>query len=937
MKFSKSYRMALQRFSTHQDVTDKGLKTLLKPFFPAAMHSPAPARLCSIAFVLIVCCILFATQTSADDETKTTSSKAPEATSEPTKSSEAGSVRHSTGKSPQKPSIATLTAHTAKVEGLWTMYYKDQQLLVDLPSCHLEKNFIVLTSIARGIGSGIVLGGMSWGFNDDVVWFFRKMGNKVHVLRRNVRFRAKPGTPEADAVKLTYNDSVLYSLPIKVKTKEGYLVDMTRIFISDDQQIGRHIGPGFRYVAERSTLDKVKAFPKNVEIQVASVYSGTQPIETVSDSRGVQVHVHYSISMLPENSYSPRKADDRLGYFLTVIKDFSDEADDENFVRYINRWDLKKKDPAAKLSPPEEPIVFYLEKTVPIHLRPYVQAGIEEWNKAFEQMGFSNAVIVLQQGDDDDWDPEDIRYNTFRWITAESGFAMGAPRVNPLTGQILDADIIFDASFLDYWRQDYETFGTREAAALTERTPDANIPRSLHEWADACPSGAGCMLAHGMQQQMGFAAAALTVAGDGHAGQLPEEFTFQALKEIVMHEVGHTLGLRHNFKASSWKSLNDIQAIAPGSTEPTVASVMDYCPANISPEDGNQGLYFTPTIGPYDYWAIEYGYKPISGAEDMELKKIAARGAEAGLLYATDEDARSIDPDPLANAFDLGDDPIIYARQQMDIAASLIPRIVDRTVANGEGYQRARRAFGILLSEYWRAVHLAARVPGGITLYRSHKGDPAGSPPFQLIEASRQREALQLVCDAAFASPTYEPALLNHLAASRWSHWGVPNTTRLDYPIHDVIGTMQAGILSQLLSPLTLTRLQDGELKVPDGDDVYTLAEHVGTCFDALFAEIIKPRPGSYGRRTPCITSFRRNLQRIALTKFANIVLSGTRYPEDARTLSRMYLMRLDAQIATVLGQKDFNLDDYSRAHLVDSQTKIRQVFDAQVQLNSIS
>ncbi|HUQ71251.1 MAG TPA: DUF5117 domain-containing protein, partial [Planctomycetaceae bacterium] len=273
-----------------------------------------------------------------------------------------------------------------KVEGLWTIYHKEQQILVDLKTGQLGQDYLMLTSIAKGVSRDPVIGGMTWG--DDVIWNFRKVGDKLHVLRKNVRFKARPGSPEASAVKLAYSDSVLYALPIVADSPGGNLVDMTRVFLSDDEQIGRMLNASF--VMDRSTVAKVKAFEKNVQLQIAAVYQGNSsvPVDTVPDPRGMQVLVHYSISTLPSTGYKPRKADDRVGYFLTATKDFTDNSDDENFVRYITRWDLQKADPSAKMSPPKEPIIFYLEKTIPVGLRPIVRSGIEEWNQAYAKLGF---------------------------------------------------------------------------------------------------------------------------------------------------------------------------------------------------------------------------------------------------------------------------------------------------------------------------------------------------------------------------------------------------------------------------------------------------------------------------------------------------------------------------------------------------------------------
>ncbi len=858
----------------------------------------------------------------------------------------------STTKTKSKSKFVQLTEDLDKHDGMWTTYNKDQKLLVDLKKSDLGKDYIILTSIARGISRGMVLGGMSWGMGDDVIWTFKKVGDKIHVIRRNVRFKAKAKSPESNAVRLAYSDSVLYALPILTDSPGGHLVDMTKIFMSDDQQIGRHIGLGFRFVSDRSTFSEVKSFDKNLELQVAAIYSGPSSfspglLDTVADTRGVQVHVHYSLSELPKtgsNGYKPRMADDRVGYFLTVLKDFSNRDDDQHFVRYINRWHLKKKDGSIDLSPPEKPITFYIERTVPIWLRPTVEAGILEWNKAFKKLGYAGAVRVLQQEDDAEWDPEDINYNTFRWMTADAGFAMGPSRVDPRTGQILDADIIFDASFLDYWKQDYETLSDSDVERLRpnwspfDRLQDGN-PQQPHEL------GTHCLYCNGMQHQMGFAAALLTGRGVAAKGELPQEFIHQGLKEVVMHEVGHTLGLRHNFKASAWKSIEEMIAPDADPDEPLVASVMDYNPAMIAPPGQEQGLYFPQTIGPYDEWVIEYGYKPISGSADEELVKIAARSTEPALDYATDEDTGSLDSDPISNRFDMGDDPVAFARRQMEHAIELLPKVVERSVEEGDGYQRARQAFGVLLSEYYRSALFAARLPGGVYVNRDHKGSEGARPPFELVEADAQRQAMDLLVETTFASPAFDGGLLNYLAATRWSHWGIDEPNRLDYPIHETIARMQRAVLRQLFDSTSLRRMQDGEFKVGEDADVYTLAEHLDRIVKGAFTEWNpKKAEGDFTNREPFVSSFRRGLQRETLNHFGRLVTDGNanprmiRYeaPEDARTLARMHLRSLGQRTKKLLASENLKLDDYSRAHLLDSQARIRQILNADLEVRTV-
>ena len=273
---------------------------------------------------------------------------------------------------------------------------------------------MVATEIARGIGQMPLVGGMTWGFGDDWIWQFRKVDDRIEVVRRNVRFRADRGTPLEKSVHLSYTDSILFSLPIVTTGPSGgAVVDLTPVFMSDLPEFS-HLLHGFMFAPDRSSWSHVKGFKDNVEIEVAATYAsgGMARSTRCPTRRGVTLYVHYSVSRLPQTGYQPRLADDRVGYFLTVIKDFSKIGGDDQFVRYVNRWDLRKAEPSAAVSPPVTPVIFWVEKTVPYRFRAAVRDGILEWNKAFEKAGFSNAIEVRQQPDDATWDPEDINYNT---------------------------------------------------------------------------------------------------------------------------------------------------------------------------------------------------------------------------------------------------------------------------------------------------------------------------------------------------------------------------------------------------------------------------------------------------------------------------------------------------------------------------------------------
>jgi hypothetical protein len=838
------------------------------------------------------------------------------------------------------PPHATVLKDTKPQSGLFKLHQSDTKLFAELTSANLNKDYIVLISIAKGIGRSPLLGGMSWGFGDDWVWQFRKAGDRILIVRRNVRFTAKNGSPADKAVKLAYTDSVLFSLPIATMGPSGgYVIDLTPVFMSDLPQISQVLR-GFVFSPSKSLWASTKAFKDNIELQVAATYasSGASELESVADSRGVTINVHYSISALPSTGYKPRLADDRVGYFLTVLKDYSKKDDSDRFLRYINRWDLQKADASAKLSPPKKPIVFWIEKTVPFEHRKAVREGIEEWNKAFEKAGFVNAIEVRQQPDDAEWDPEDINYNTFRWITSSAGFAMGPSRVNPTTGQILDADIIFDADFLQFWKREYETLTPKSIAAMTGGPLDlesyhesmrahAHNPLAAHAHCDLCQS-----------QSRQLALGASVIAARKQSPEELDKLIGQALKDVTMHEVGHTLGLRHNFKASTLYSLEEVNDVSKTSKTGLTASVMDYTPANLVPKDMKQGDFYSTTIGPYDYWAIEYGYSPVAGGspegELPALQKIAARSGEPELAYSTDEDTRGIDPDPNSNRFDLGKDSVAYARQQAKLVAEVWPDMLERMTKDGDGYQRARRAINVLLATHGSAMFVAARNVGGLYISRSHKGDKDAAPPMTVVDAKRQREAIKLLEEQVFSDKPFQfPAeLYNHLAPSFWSHWGESPLDRKDFPAHAVIAMWQDRILAQLLSSLTLDRLHDSELRVPADQDAFTTAELLERLTAAIFAETEKLGDGEYTNRKPAISSIRRNLQRSYLKNLSNLAMGRVGGPEDAQTVAYAQLVALEGRLDGVLKGNN-KLDTYSRAHLMESASRIRKVIDARLQL----
>jgi hypothetical protein len=672
------------------------------------------------------------------------------------------------------------------------------------------------------------------------------------------------------------------------------------------------------------------------------------------------------------------------------------------------------------MSPPRKQIIWWVEDTVPIEYRPYVEDGIREWNKAFEKIGFKDAIAVRwQESGRDEFDPEDTNYCTFRWVTTDKGFAMSCLRSNPMTGEMIDGDVVFDASWIRHWKQEYallvgaapgagpnanlepvaigEVLSPILAAKLGYGLPNSFRPMGLaalesdsRPTTELIPSSWGplqwelskqvsrgrqaCQLQLGMQTEMNLVAMAMAAAADGpkppgpkpdgpkpEAGDdLPEEFLGQALKEVVMHEVGHSLGLRHNFKASAMLPNDQLHDTAVTRSKGMVGSVMDYNPVNLAPKGKKQGDYFPTSIGPYDYWAIEYAYKPVMGDEAGELKKIAARAPEPELIYATDEDS-FLNNDPQVNRYDLGADTCQFAQERIELAGELLKTLDDKVVKDGESWARNRRAFSTLLSQWGNGAHLIANYIGGQSVSRDHKGDKGARDPIVPVPGPKQRECLKYLVERILSDRAFQfsPALLRRLALERWTDWsggGSWLAGDVNFPVLQRVLGIQKIALSQCLNPSVLARLQNQELQADPGADPLRMEEVFRALTEGVFSDVAVPAAPTDGKpRKLALSTIRRNLQREYVRRLNEIVLgnhnNGMRglgdiylfmafsggdsgYPADARALARLHLKGINERIAKVLDEKDLAIDDTTRAHLEESRQRIAKVLDAPLTSN---
>lgn len=882
-------------------------------------------------------------------------------------SHEPSSDEESESDKPSFKPFAQVVRDLPSTKGLFTLYHnkKTGKLFAEIQPDQLNRNYLATMTLESGIGERGIYSGLPLG---DFMFTLRRVNNSVQFVIPNVYFRAQAGSPVRRSVDRSFSDSVLEVLPIRSihSERKSLLVDLSSMLLGDLPGLMPFLSSALKgsYAinANKSYFGTIKGFPQNVEIESIYGFSGGEGgempafIDALPDSRDFSLRVRYSLSKLPENNgYRPRLADDRVGYFITAFKDLTTDTLRQPFVRYINRWNLEKQDPKAAVSSPKKPIVFWIENTVPVEHRDSVREGILMWNRAFEKAGFKDAIEVRQMPDNATWDPADVRYNTIRWFNSTDAiFAMGPSRVNPLTGEILDADIIVAADFVRSLKEDYRTLveqnqmksapfaahltgnpnlctygmAARSLQGRSQQTPEQPAPRlrfgaRLQNYQDLC---------YGVDTAKQFAVG--TMALSMFQNVLPsspdmKEYIHQFVRGLIAHEVGHTLGLRHNFHGSAMLKPEELNNTAITQQKGLVASVMDYNAVNLAPQGVKQGDYFTSVVGPYDEWAIEYGYTHIDATvpqqETRNLEKIAQRAPEPDLAYATDEDAVTL-LDPKVNLFDMSGDLLTYTQWQLDNARAMWKKVDRRYPGAGESFNEVRVAFNAIFEYYFQYSLFLTEYVGGQFFNRYRYGDAKGRLPLEPVAIEQQRQALASLQKNVFDEENFRfsPEFLNKLAPSRWSHWGSEPSANLDYPIHDNILFLQTIVLYDLLSYNRLARLRDAELKTAPGQAL-TIPELFDTLQTSIWGEVVKPAD------TLKLSSLRRALQREHMNMLIALILRKADAPEDARTVARYELKQLQGTIGHAMRKVDGE-DIYTKAHLEEARDRISKALEAQLQ-----
>lgn len=871
----------------------------------------------------------------------------------------------------QPPAFASVIKDAKEHKGLIALWQKDEKVWLELKPEDFNKPFFLSPKLARGLGEAGIFGGSMYVPNSRVyerMVEFRRVHNLVQLVELNTDYVARdPKSPQARAVAASFTHSLLGSASVASQAhpdRKSVLIEAAPFFLNDMLGLGTSLQRAFRqgYSLEgRNThFTSLRVLPDQVVLNVsAHFYSASiavpqpgmppgAPVPTspraLPDPRSVVLGLYYSISNLPEQPMARRVADARLGHFSTSVNDYSDDLARTPRQRFVQRWRLEKKDPAAALSEPIKPITFWLDNSIPLKYRDAISRGVLEWNRAFEKIGFKGAVVAKVQPDDADFDTLDVNTASIRWLTNAQPFygAIGPSHVDPRTGEILDADIAFESmSSRNIRAARAQVLAGRSPAewltvlqardALAEGALAGNLPPGLAT-PHAHQPGEVCTYADLATEQLGYALDVLDARGDIDPDS-PEaqQFVLDYLTYVTMHEVGHTLGLRHNFRSSRVYSDQQLSNREFTASNGLAGSVMEYAPINLARPGETGGLPFQTTLGPYDFWAVEYAYKPIDPAhEAAELQRIAARNADPMLAYGSDDDnLLGVDPESLQ--LDLGNDPVVFAKKRIEIARDLIRRQETRVLKPDADYAVLRRSISYAVNDAARAMGALSRQIAGVRTLRDHPG--SGRDPLQPVPAAVQRQALDVLASSLLSADSLKlsPALQRKLAPDFSERiealGGGEGQVSTDYSPANVMVNLQRAVLAQLMSEGVAARLLDSEGKIDrtatgKPGDSFRLSELYARLTRDIWSEL-----GSAGD----IKATRRELQREHVNRIAGMLLRPNPAGRaDARSLLRAEARGLLARVNTA--SRRGGLSAEARAHLADSADTLEQALQAKLQ-----
>jgi hypothetical protein len=815
---------------------------------------------------------------------------------------------------PPKPTIGEKIKSSKKTDGLFTIY---QDTVTGSIQLYIKKDQLGKEYIYQSFSMG---GPTRLFLNQNMirstfVFSIAKPFDKLEFSQQNTNFYYDPSNAVSKAANVDAPPAIFFSEKVVAEDSTGYLIAADGLFISDKlDPIKPTIPPGIPPTAvfnlgmlnvAKSKYHQIRSYPDNTDVVVDLAYDNPAPFnqggDDITDARYNRVRMQHSFLAMPENNYRPRRDDPRVGYFGAEVQDLT-SVSATPYKDFISRWHLVKKDPSAAVSEPVEPVVYWIENTTPVEYRGIIKEAGEKWNEAFEKAGFRNAIVMKIMPDTATWDPADIRYNVIRWVSSPHPIygAIGPSFFNPRTGQILGADITVEwksgAGTVNYDDLFNGSNGTELPAVQlpwthTNDEPHAGFDESHLQY---------CNVARELQAQ--YITGLTVLEAMDNKPEAVKEMHKEFLTYLIMHEMGHTLGLNHNMKASQMLSPAQVNDKSITDKIGMIGSVMDYPSINVSLDRNKQGNYYTTKAGPYDLWAIEYGYTTFAaGEEESGLNKILSRSTDPQLAFGNDaDDMRSpgggIDPRVMIN--DMSNDMITYAEERFRLVNILLPKLKERYSQPGQSYQQLRQRYLMLQSQRAQMANAVSRYIGGVYVDRSFAGQNTAARPFTPVSAATQKKALALLNKYIFSPGVFnaDAALFPYLQQQRRGFNFFGSTE--DYKPQSAFQSIQLAVLAQLLHPVTLQRINNSGLY----GNAYSTADLTADLNRYFFADDLKTN----------INLYRINLQTEYVKALIAIATSPlpSAYDNASKAAALSSLKKIRTMLATAV-----SANEQTRAH----------------------
>ena len=720
---------------------------------------------------------------------------------------------------PKKVTVADKTKGNKKNEGLFTLYQDTVTGSVQMyiRKDQLDKEFIYESFSINGPTSLFLNQSMH---RTNLVFKIKKAFDKLEFSIVNTGLYYDKKNPVSKTSEVDKPEAIFFNDKFSLEDSLGYLITGDGLFLSEKLDPVKPIMAPNPFAAQifnlgglnptKSKYAQLRSFPDNTDVVVDLSYDNPITLADggpdVADPRYVRVRMQHSFIAMPKNNFTPRRDDPRVGFFMQERNDQT-SISPTPFKDMINRWNLKKKDPNAALSEPIEPLVYWIENTTPLEYRQTIFDAGMKWNEAFEKAGFKNALQMKIMPEDATWDPADIHYNVIRWVSSAqpSYGAIGPSFVNPRTGQILGADITV------------EWFSGSATPIYDELINGNTIPQpsAMQFPGLTMKNYDNCSIATELKAQYtaGLTTLEMTGASDGEIKEIHRQF----LTYLIMHEMGHTLGLNHNMKSSQMLSPAEINNTAITHSIGLMGSVMDYPAINISLDRNKQGDYYTTKAGPYDLWAIEYGYREFDPAgEEAGLNKILSRSGEPKLAFGNDgDDMRTPGKgmDPRVNVNDLTNDAIGYAEERFKLVNNLMGKLVQKYSKPGQSFAELRSRYGILNRQRSDMINAVSRYVGGVYVDRTFPEQHSGTKPYTPVPLAVQKKAMDVLTKFVFAPNVFDAdaQVFPYLQMQRRGYNQPGNGE--DYKVtNNLVALQVTGTLAHILNPATLQRITNTRL-----------------------------------------------------------------------------------------------------------------------------